>query len=169
MAYELETDEIFEVWDGEVVMMTPGSPEHESLGMNLGRIVSNFVYDRKLGKTYGSNAAVYLHADLSNKDFVMPDITFIRQKNLHIVVPTKGIYGAPDLVVEIVSPGKKNVERDLVKKYNLYEQYGVPEYWIVHPYNETIDIYSLKNGRYERVEQSVVLAGIELVHEEIFY
>jgi Uma2 family endonuclease len=56
----------------------------------------------------------------------------------------------------------------MVTKYRIYEQFGVQEYWIVHPYNESLAIYSLKNGKYEQVESSIVLPGIEINLNELF-
>ncbi|TVY08668.1 Uma2 family endonuclease [Paenibacillus cremeus] len=167
MLYPLETDERFEVWQGKYIVMEPGSTDHEGIVMNLGGIVRDHVRRNKLGRVYGSNTAVYLHGDVTIKNFRSPDLTFVSTDRLDIV-QTKGIYGAPDLVIEITSPGKKNLTRDTVEKFANYEEYGVQEYWIVNPFVEALEIYSLQNGKYVRVDASVVLPGIELSLDEVF-
>lgn len=167
MLFELETDERYEYWGGEKTMMTPGSMEHEYVSSNLTRIVGWFVRQNKLGRVFGSNFPLYLHGELTNKEFRLADLTFVSTDRLDIV-QSKGIYGAPDLLIEIISPGKQNTYRDRVEKYRLYEQFGVAEYWIVQPYEEEVEIYSLEHGVYARVPESRILPGIELVREEIF-
>lgn len=167
MLYELETDERYEIWNGEKIMMTPSSTDHEYIQSILTGLLIHYVRNNKLGKVFASNTAVFLHGDVTRKDFRLPDISFVATERLDIV-QHKGIFGAPDLLVEIVSPGKKNAQRDLVEKFRLYEQFGVTEYWIVKPYVEEIELYHLRDGKYEKIEQSVVLPGIRLAHEDIF-
>lgn len=167
MLYELETDERYEFWDGEKITLTPGAPEHEYVFSNLITVVNNYVKQHKLGKMFGSNTALYLHGDVNRSDFRLPDFTFVAEHRLDIV-QRKGIYGAPDLIVEVLSPGKANTDRDRIVKYELYERFGVKEYWIVHPYDETIEMYGLQGGRYVRLEQSALFPGIVLNREDIF-
>lgn len=77
--------------------------------------------------------------DINNsKNIVQPDISVICNKNK---LTDKGCTGAPDMIVEVVSPF--NTSSDYVRKLNLYEQYKVCEYWIVNPMNETILVYIL--------------------------
>ncbi|MFD0675961.1 MULTISPECIES: Uma2 family endonuclease [unclassified Paenibacillus] len=167
MLYELETDERYEFWNGEKIIITPDSTDHEYVVVNVMTILNNYVRSNKLGKVFGSNTAAYLHADVTRKDFRLPDISYVSTDRLDIV-QAKGIFGAPDLIVEIVSPGKKNAERDLVEKFQLYEQFGVREYWIVKPFVEKVELFYLTDNKYERVEQSHLFPSIELAHEEIF-
>jgi len=166
MLYELETDERFEIWGGEKIMMVSGS-EHSYITNNIARLVTNYVRKHKLGRVYDSNIGVFIHGDLANPDFRSPDLTFVSNDRLHIV-QSKGIYGAPDLIVEVLSPGRANVERDRVEKFAQYESYGVKEYWIVDPFKEEVEIYVLNGANYARSEQSRVFPGIELPREEIF-
>jgi Uma2 family endonuclease len=74
---------------------------------------------------------------------VQPDICIICDLSK---LDERGCNGAPDLVVEIVSPS--NSKYDLVTKFELYQDSGVKEYWIIQPESKTILIYSLQNGRY---------------------
>ncbi|ULL13784.1 Uma2 family endonuclease [Paenibacillus sp. H1-7] len=116
---------------------------------------------------FGSNTAVFLHGDVTRKEFRLPDVSFVATERLDRV-QHKGIFGAPDLLVEIVSSGKKYADRDLIEKFAIYEPFGVTEYWIVKPYVEEVELYHLQDSKYVRIEQSIVLSGIELAHEEIF-
>lgn len=74
-----------------------------------------------------------------------PDVAFIAQVRLNII--DRAIMGPADLVAEVVSLGGRN--RDRIEKRDLYEQYGVKEYWIIDPEPETIDVLTLVHSRYE--------------------
>ena len=74
---------------------------------------------------------------------VQPDLCVICDPNK---LDERGCLGAPDLVVEILSPG--NSKREMKDKYELYQEYGVSEYWVVRPEERNIHIYVLENGRY---------------------
>ena len=168
MLYEPKIDERYELWDNSILLMEPSGPEHEAIAANLFAVVTTHVRRHRLGKVFGSNTAVYLHGDLQLRDFVMPDLTFLRAEKLNLVVPSKGIYGVPDCVVEIVSPGRINVERDQIRKYQLYERCGVPEYWIVHPYDQSLRMYILRDGAYREIAESVILNGLVMGPSDLF-
>lgn len=74
---------------------------------------------------------------------VQPDLCVICDENK---LDEKGCIGSPDLVVEILSPG--NSKKEMRNKYDLYEEYGVKEYWIIFPHEQVLQIYTLKNGKY---------------------
>jgi Uma2 family endonuclease len=101
---------------------------------------------------------------------VQPDISVICDLSK---LDDKGCFGAPDLIVEIISPGNSRVE--LQNKYELYEEFGVREYWIVHPTDCTVLIYTLIDGKYQPSRlftsgdriKSVVLPGFSLDLEEV--
>ncbi|MFM8478714.1 MAG: Uma2 family endonuclease [Planctomycetaceae bacterium] len=82
---------------------------------------------------------------LSEHDIVQPDLVVVTQKRQHIMTPSR-LRGVPDLVVEILSPS--NPDHDLKTKRGLYEQAGVPEYWIVYPDEQQVLQLVLENGRY---------------------
>ena len=82
----------------------------------------------------------------ANKDIftvVQPDICVICDESK---LDDKGCLGAPDWIIEILSPG--TAKKDLKIKFDLYEENGVREYWIVHPNDQYIQAYSLENGKY---------------------
>lgn len=167
MLYELETDVRFEYWDGEKLMMTPSGTDHEYILSNLNGLLYSFVKSQKLGRLFANNTALYLHGDVTCKDFRLADLSFVKKDRLDIV-QARGIYGPPDLVVEIVSPGKKNAEVDLVEKYALYEFHGVQEYWIITPYLEEVSMYALQDNKYQLIKTSQVLSSFELKQEDLF-
>lgn len=167
MLYELESDERYEIWNGEKIMMTPNSMDHETVLTNLMRIVSVYVREHGLGKVFPSNAAIYLHGDVMRRDFRLADLSFVAVDRLDMV-QSRGIYGAPDLIVEIVSPGRINTDRDRVEKFGLYERFGVMEYWIVTPFEERLEIYASIDGAFRLIDRSKVLDGIALPLTEVF-
>ena len=89
------------------------------------------------------NAPVDLQ--LSEYDIVQPDLVVVTQKRQHIMTPSR-LRGVPDLVVEILS--SSNPDHDLKTKRRLYEQAGIPEYWIVYPDEQQVLQLVLENGRY---------------------
>ncbi|WP_156801931.1 Uma2 family endonuclease [Desulfurispora thermophila] len=84
--------------------------------------------------------------DAQTFNVVQPDLVIICDSRK---IDERGCQGAPDLVVEILSPGQA-ARRDRLEKYQLYQRYGVREYWLVDPYHETVEIYALKEGKFER-------------------
>ncbi|WP_111321089.1 Uma2 family endonuclease [Algoriphagus chordae] len=102
---------------------------------------------------------------------VQPDISVIFDLSK---LDDKGCFGAPDLVVEVLSPGNSRVE--IQNKYELYQEYGVREYWVVHPTDCTVLIYTLVEGKFVPsrlftsgdVITSTVLPGFAFDLEEVF-
>jgi Uma2 family endonuclease len=130
----------------------------------------NFVKAEKLGRVYVAPCEVHLS---ERSKPVQPDIFFIRQDRLP-KGPAPFFEGAPDLVVEVISPS--SIRLDRVTKFTEYEQTGVTEYWIVDPQARIIEVYVLSNGEYgllgtfkdKDMLQSQVLAGIEIVANTLF-
>ncbi|WP_192085304.1 Uma2 family endonuclease [Algoriphagus sp. Y33] len=102
---------------------------------------------------------------------VQPDISVICDLSK---LDDKGCWGAPDLIVEILSPGNSRVE--LQNKYELYQEYGVREYWVIHPSECTLMIYTLVDGKFQPSRlftigdkvTSTAIAGFEIDLEEVF-
>ncbi len=107
------------------------------------------------------------------------DIVTVLQPDICVVcdrtkLDDKGCVGAPDIVVEVLSPG--NNAKELRNKYEVYEEAGVKEYWVISPQDETFTLYSLEDGRFRpskgmvagEVVKSAVLDGFELDLEALF-
>jgi Uma2 family endonuclease len=145
------TEDEFEAWcdedtkaeyvDGEVIVMTPASIEHDSGETTLGNLIDLFVKKNKLGWVSSTgNFQVRLRSGLRR----CPDIIFVEKSRIDIIQKTY-IDGAPDLVVEFVSPD--SVIRDWHEKYIEYEAAGIREYWIIDQDQQRAVVYSLGDDR----------------------
>ena len=123
----------YELIDGELMLAPAPIPTHQMIVLELVYILKEFVERHGLGRVFISPIDVLL----SEHDVVQPDILFISAERLHIV-GERNIQGAPDLVIEVLSPS--TTERDRVLKSSSYLRFGVPEYWIVDPAERTIEV-----------------------------
>lgn len=143
---QLEFDDndpfLYELIKGELVKKSAPSPEHQEISGLLYNKIFTHVSEKKLGKILYAPIDVFL----DEHSVPQPDLVFVRQEQLHIIDKKEGIIGRPDLVIEIVSPN--SVKRDRFDKKDLYEQFAIPEYWIVDPQNATIEVYRLQNNHY---------------------
>ena len=98
---------------------------------------------------------------LTENDHVIPDAMIICNKD---IIQKNGIHGAPDLVVEVLSPGTAKNDRGYKK--DLYEKCGVKEYWIVEPDARSIEVYLLVNGKYILDEVYAVFPDYMVLTEE---
>lgn len=164
-----EGKERYELIDGELIMTPAPTFEHQDiLSFLLGRLEA-IVRPRKLGKVVPSPTDV--HA--TEIDIYQPDVLFIRQENLGIV-RGGSVLGAPDLVIEILSPSTGYY--DLKHKKDVYQQIGVKEYWIVDPMDKTVECFLNSPGGYETffvgklkgTAQSSVLPEFSVNIEELF-
>ena len=132
-------DERYELLDGELIMVPAPDMDHQDTVTNLGTALSVFVKERGLGRMYFAPTDVVL----SDTDVVQPDLIFISQERGHIRT-SANIQGAPDLVVEVLSPS--SATRDWREKRELYARHGVTEYWVVDPSNKVLSIMLLEDG-----------------------
>lgn len=116
-------DTRYELIDGELILAAAPRTTHQRLQFDLAWLVGWVVRDGDLGQVFTAPTDVVL----SDTDVVQPDIIFISKERTHIVA-VEAVFGAPDLVVEILSPS--TAARDEGYKRDLYEKYGVKEYWM---------------------------------------
>ena len=153
----------YEIIDGELIVTPSPIPLHEELTMELIDRFNAVIRPGRLGRLYGARVDVKLAGD--DTVTVVPDLFFVRRDRLHIVGP-KAIIGAPDLVVEILSPSTR--VRDLGAKMASYARYGVREYWVVDPVARSIAVFVLQGDHYLELPQeggiarSTVLPGLEI-------
>lgn len=138
--YALPDGQRAELIDGQIYNMAPPKRIHQKLINRLSQIITNFI-DSKHGdcEVYPAPFAVFLNAD--DKTYVEPDISIICDKNK---LNDYGCSGAPDWIIEIVSPSTERM--DYGTKLFKYRSAGVREYWIVNPVNRTINIYDFKSN-----------------------
>ncbi len=159
----------YEVIRGELKMSPAPKPRHQLVSLNLALAMVNFVKQGKLGQVLTAPVDVRL-GELA--DPVQPDILFIRQERLSII-QEGWIEGAPDLIVEILSPGNWLDDRRI--KYRVYAQAGVTEYWIVDPDRREIEVFVLRRGDYMLLGRfssgetafSEVLAGFKVEVDQV--
>lgn len=130
--YALPDGERVELIDGQIYYLVPPSMTHQIISGKLNQMISNYI-DAKRGdcKVLAAPFAVFLSKD--DKTYVEPDISVICDKDK---LDERGCHGAPDWVIEIVSPNSKNM--DYVTKLSKYQATGVREYWIVDPAKKRI-------------------------------
>lgn len=171
-----QMDEMVELIKGKVFKRDAAEPRmsHQKVSVRLTSVFFNFLQ----GKSFQVFHAPF-DVRLPVKSKKNQDIDTVVQPDLCVVCdPYKlddaGCLGAPDLVVEILSPG--NNKRELKNKYEVYEEAGVKEYWVIHPNEQTLLIYTLEGGRYQPsrlfisgdVVQSTCIPGFSLNLEVIF-
>lgn len=145
-------DERWELIDGEPCVMSPApSRMHQEIIGEMFLQIATYLKGKKC-KIYVAPFDVVLikpnEKDEESKNIVQPDITIICDEEK---LNDKGCIGAPDMVVEVVSPS--TASQDYVKKLNLYEKYEIKEYWIVNPKNSNIFVYKLdENSQYSEVK-----------------
>ena len=163
-------DKRYELLDGELVMVPAPNIKHQTVQLKLATRLDLFIEDRRLGTLLTAACDVML----SDTDVVQPDLLFVSQEREHLLSGGQKVQGAPDLVVEILSPS--TAEQDRGEKRALYGKYGVTEYWLVDPVAETVQIHRLQGevllptrtfGREETL-RSPLLTGLELHLNDIF-
>jgi len=161
----------YEIIKGALFVSNAPSYDHQYVCGEIFAEMRNFVKKNHLGVVLAAPFEIHLSKDTRP---VQPDILFIRADR-QPVSGTKFFNGAPDLVVEVVSPS--SIKTDRHDKFDVYEQYGVTEYWLVEPKARMIEVYILSGGgEYallgqfvgDEVVESQVLAGIELVAQSLF-
>lgn len=146
-----------ELLDGRIVMMSSPSVNHNRVASNI--FLAFWTYLKgKTCEAFSGGVDVYLTED----DRVVPDAMIVCDKS---IIRYDGIHGAPDLVVEVLSPGTS--KNDKGYKKDLYEKSGVKEYWIVDPLARAIDAYRLREGRFVLEEVCAIFPeGLGITNRE---
>ena len=166
----------YEIIKGELRMAPAPRTRHQEISLNLATSLHQFTRSQHLGRIFTAPVDVILPDPVTDTDLaapVQPDILFIAQERLNIV-QDKFIAGAPDLIVEILSPS--NWLDDRRDKFVVYEAAGVREYWIVDPDNCTVEVFVLRGDQYTQVGRyapgdtirSDVVAGFEIAVSAFF-
>lgn len=168
-------EEFAELIRGKIIKMSPApSSDHQRIVKKL-LVGFEKCFSGKICEVFIAPFDVYLVKSgqdyKSTRNIVEPDICVI-------CAPEKikkfGCVGAPDLIIEILSPS--TFQRDQKDKFELYEEYGVREYWMVSPENRSVILNILENGKYKtfrprtEVEQleSVIFPDLKIELKEIF-
>jgi Uma2 family endonuclease len=168
-------DEMVEIIKGKIYRMSPAPTSlHQMVSRNLCGMLYNHLKGKKC-QMYNAPFDVIL--PVKGKDFmqsdrvVQPDIVVICDTEK---IKERGCFGAPDFIIEILSP--HTTKKDIQTKYELYEESGVKEYWIVEPINLTVEVFVLEMDKYKRIATYVeddrvpchTLPGLEIDLKEVF-
>ena len=135
----MPADELkYELIDGTTYMMAPPRMIHINIGGNLFHIIRSYLSGKRC-KVFAEAPVIF-----DDANYFIPDLLVVCDRNK---IRPNGIYGAPDLIIEILSPSTQ--KRDWGIKKDTYEKYGVKEYWLVSPKEKSVTVYILQNGRYE--------------------
>lgn len=142
-AYAALTDdgECYEIVQGVLVMSPSPEDIHQDATGEIFAYLREQVKLKHLGRVFVSPFDVVLSPQM----VLQPDVLVVLNEHLERV-QTHGVMGAPDLVVEVISPSSKLYDR--VNKHMVYEQAGIPEYWLVKPHQQTVELFLLESGKY---------------------
>ena len=126
----------YQLLDGEMILAPSPTSRHQTVSTQLFSALREYVREHALGRVWYAPLDVVL----SNHDVAQPDILFVSNARSGIVTEAN-IQGAPDLVVEILSPGTADYDQGY--KMALYGRHGVREYWVVDPGIETVEVLTL--------------------------
>ncbi|MGD1949062.1 MAG: Uma2 family endonuclease [Leptolyngbyaceae cyanobacterium] len=162
----------YEIINGDLLVTRAPHIRHQSAGGNIHFELEAWSRQTQLGKPYQTPGVIF-----SPTDAVIPDVVWISKERLangtddagHLVV-------TPELMVEILSPGERNEQRDREFKLKLYSLYGVQEYWIVNWQLQTLEVYRRKDTQLELTGtllskdslKSPILPGFTMSIEKIF-
>jgi Uma2 family endonuclease len=160
----------YEVLDGELHMAPPPATMHQTALVNLSNAIYNFARERRLGRVWVAPCGVLLPGQPVP---VQPDIFFVSAARRDII-GEEYVEGAPDLVVEVLSPS--NWLYDRREKFQAYLAAGVPEYWIVDYRARTVEVFVREGGAYTLLDKfeagdvarSRVIAGFQIAVDDIF-
>lgn len=169
-------DDRVELIKGKVNKMSPApSTIHQEISANIFSVIHNHLKGKSCKVYYAPFDVRFPKESKADKDIhtvLQPDICVICDPKK---IDTKGCIGAPDIVIEILSPGNNKME--LLHKYGIYEEFGVKEYWVVSPGDKTLLKYTLDvKGKYQASKlftlsekvYSEVLPGFELDLDAVF-
>ncbi len=159
----------YQVIEGELVMTPAPNVSHQRSVRELFRVIDSHVRSLHLGEVLFAPVDVVL----SGENVVQPDALFVSKERLKIVTDAN-VQGAPDLIVEVLSPGTAHWDKTV--KRDLYARYGVREYWLVSPEAGTLEVLALREGVYVRLGlfgagdsvKSEVLSGLSFKTDAVF-
>ena len=142
----------YEIIGGGKFMSPAANLDHSGIIMRLGMIIGTHLSNNKSGYVYPDDVDVHF----SDGTIFRPDLCVVLKSNEKILAGRKAIYGAPDMVVEVLSYSTR--KRDLTIKKDIYEAQGVREYWIIDPWGKTVSVYLLRDGKYF-LDDTYILLG----------
>jgi Uma2 family endonuclease len=171
---EMEFDDvnnfIYELIDGMIIKRASPSLPHQRVSRRMSCFLEKFLLENPVGEFFCAPTDVAL----DENNGVIPDLSYVSNERSFILQDDDFVAGIADIVFEIISPG--NVRRDRVEKKELYEKFGVKEFWLIDPGNRTVEIFLMKDNALqlhlfvegEGKAASRILAGFEVELTELF-
>lgn len=135
--------ESYEIIEGEKFMAPSPDAYHNRTLFRLGIIIGQYTIENNCGYVFTDNLDVHL----PDGNLFRPDLVVVKSDNEKIIHWDGTIYGVPDMVVEVLSRATRR--KDLTIKKDIYESNGVKEYWIIDPWAKAVDVYNLREGKFE--------------------
>jgi len=146
----------YEIINGELFVTRTPHRRHQQVCVKISRQFDVWSDSSGLGETIVSPGVIF-----SQSDSVIPDVVWVSRERLAQIEDEAGhLIGAPELVIEVLSPGKQNEFRDKEAKLKLYSERGVSEYWIVDRFSQKVEVY-------RREKAQLVLVATLLGDDEI--
>lgn len=146
----------YEIIDGELFVTRSPHHKHQHVTGRIFAVLDNWSIDSGLGEPSIMPGLIF-----SDSDNVAPDVVWVSYERLAQIQDEAGHFrGAPELVVEVLSPGKANEDRDRLAKLKLYSVQGVKEYWIVDRVAQRVEVYRRENAQLVLVTTLFVGDGI---------
>lgn len=136
-----EDGNIYELFEGEISVAKAPALKHQDIITNIAAILKVYLWQNPIGNVWITPGVIF-----DELNSAIPDLAFVVKDRISQIASGIHIVGAPDLAIEILSPGAENTRRDQVVKRQTYAKYAVKEYWIVDPIVELIEISRLQNN-----------------------
>ncbi len=153
-----------ELINGTIYMSPSPLSRHQLVSNDLCTDLTVHLRSKRAGKVLSAPIDVFLDEE---SNAVQPDIVVVLGENISIINPGGHIHGVPDLLVEVLSKG--NNKHDLITKKDLYEKFGVQEYWVVDPETKLAMIFSLKEGKYTLIDETIASIHSPLLNHTFIF
>ena len=166
---KIDDNNQYELIGGKLILVPAPRTIHQKVKLRLAWFITNFIRKNDLGEILDAPTDVIL----TEKDKPQPDILFISKERLNIITEYN-VQGAPDLIIEVLSPSTSRWDR--VEKSKMYYTHGVKEYWIADPDSKVIEIFIPGENNWNLFQAydeddmltSPLLAGLEIPLKDIF-
>lgn len=136
----------YEIFEGELFVSKAPALKHQQLIGRLNTILNNYLDQNPIGQVWITPGVIF-----DELNSAIPDLVLVAESRIAQIASGIHIVGAPDLAIEILSPGAENTRRDNIVKRQNYAKFGVKEYWIVEPVVEVIEISRLQDSIFASV------------------
>ena len=134
----------YELIEGELLVSTAPGLTHQRVSANLFGALWTYLTQHPIGEVLATPGIIF-----DQYNAVIPDLVIVLHERRDQITAGERFIGAPNIVIEIASPGVKNTRRDRIMKRQVYGKFSVDEYWVVDPVTHTIEVYRPHTGTLE--------------------